>query len=321
MTHFVRQAAAAFCLVFAAVAAQAQDYPSRSVRVLVPYGAGTGIDVAARIVAEKLSRSLGQSFVVENRTGAAGTIAGAAVVSAPADGYTLLADASGFTTVPALMKNIPYDPRRDLVGVATIGSSPLVLVTSPGKGYKTVRELVAAGKARPGALTFASAGVGTTTHLSAEKFRVAAGFQALHVPYKSTTDALAEVMAGRIDYLVTTVPSALALVKDGRLVALATGVRRAKALPDVPTMAEAGFPGAGNDTWFALFASAKVPSDVVARLNAETAKAVADPEVRDKLSRAGAEPFVNTPEEFGALLRREFNDTEQLVKAIGAKID
>lgn len=320
MTSITRRAAA-LLIAITAVAAHAQDYPSRAVRVLVPYGPGTGIDLAARIVAEKLSKSLGQAFVVENRTGAAGTIAGAAVATAAPDGYTLLADASGFTTVPALRKNLPYDPRRDLVGVATMGNSPLVLVTSASKGYKTVRELVAAGKAKPGALSFASAGVGTSTHLAAEKFRVAAGFDALHVPYKSTTDALAEVMAGRIDYVVTTLGSALGPVKDGRLLALATGVSRAPALPDVPTLAEAGLQNAGAEVWFGLFAPAKVPKDIVARLNAEIAKALQDPEVKERLARAGAQPYVNTVDEFGSLLRREFNEYEQLVKTIGIKVE
>lgn len=321
MKRLTRQIAAALCFLLAVCAAQGQAYPSRSVKILVPYGPGTGIDLAARIVADQLSRSLGQPFVVENRAGGRGTIAGGAVLATAPDGYTLMADASGFAAVPAMMKSMPYDPRRDFVGVATIGSSPLVLVTSPAKGYKTVRELVAAAKAKPGSLTFASGPTGTSTHLAAEKFRVAAGFQALFVPYKSTTDAIADLVAGRIDYLVTTAPSAVPLVKDGRLVALATGVRRAQALPDVPTLAEAGFPNAGSDVWFALFASAKVPREIVARLNAETAKALADPEVRGKLARAGAEPFVSTAEELNAMLLRDFNEYEQLVKVIGAKIE
>jgi tripartite-type tricarboxylate transporter receptor subunit TctC len=291
------------------------------VRVVVPYGPGTGIDFAARLVADKLSKVLGQPFVVENRPGAAGTIAGAAVASAAPDGYTLLADASGFTAVPALTKKIPYDPRRDFVGVATMGTSPLVLVTSAATGHKSLRELVAAAKAKPGSLTFASAGVGTSTHLAAEKFRVAAGFEAVHIPYKSTTDALTDIMAGRVDYTVTTLPSARAPVKDGRLLALATGASRAPVLPDVPTMAEAGFADAGVDVWFGLFAPAKVPRDIITRLNAEVAKALSDPEVVEKLERAGAQPFVNTVDEFGSLLRREFNDYEQLVEKIGVKIE
>lgn len=317
----ITRRAAAFSIAFFAVAASAQSYPSSPVRVLVPYGAGTGIDLATRIVTDKLSKELGQPFVVENRTGAGGTIAAAFVAAAAPDGYTLLADASGFTTVPALRKNLSYDPRKDLVGVGTTGSSALVLVTSADKGYKTVRELVAAGKAKPGALTFASAGVGTSTHLAAEKFRIAAGFQALHIPFKSTTDALAEVIAGRIDYVVTTLPSALGQVKSGRLLALATGQRRTNALPDVPTLAEAGVPNAGAEVWFGLFAPAGVPREITARLNAAIAKAVADPEVKDRLVKAGAEPLVSTFDEFNSLLRREFVDYELLVKTIGLKIE
>jgi tripartite-type tricarboxylate transporter receptor subunit TctC len=308
-------------IAFTTIPAHGQDYPSKAVRVLVPYGPGTGIDVATRIIAEQLQKTLGQAFVVENKTGAAGTIAGAAVASAPPDGYTLLADASGFTTVPALRKNLPYDPRRDLVGVATTGTSPLVLVMSGTKGYKSVRELVAAAKAKPGSLTFASAGVGTSTHLAAEKFRLAAGFDATHVPYKSTTDAIVDVSSGRVDYMVTTLPSALPLVKDGRLVALAVGTQRAPALPDVPTMAEAGIANAGSDVWFGLFAPAKVPPDVVTRLNAATAKILADPAVKERLAQIGAQPYLTTPDAFASLLRREFADYEQLVKTIGVKVE
>jgi tripartite-type tricarboxylate transporter receptor subunit TctC len=187
------------------------------------------VDLAARILADSLSKTMGQAFVVENKAGAAGTIAGALVAAAPPDGYTLMMNATSQTTLPALMKNLPYDGKRDFVGVAMMASSPLVLVASRAKGHLTVKDLVAAAKAKPGSVSFASAGVGSTTHLTAEKFRMAAGFEALHVPYKSTTDALAEVMAGRIDYLVTTLPSALGPVKDGRLVALALGLRRSPA--------------------------------------------------------------------------------------------
>jgi tripartite-type tricarboxylate transporter receptor subunit TctC len=320
MRNLIRGLAAGLAL-FAASAVFAQDYPTRPVKILVPYGPGTGIDLVARIVAERLSKSLNQSFVVENRTGAGGTIASAAVATAAPDGYTLLMNASSQTSLPALYKNLSFDGRRDFVGVAVVGTSPLVLVTSKAKGFATVKDLVAAGKAKPDALTFASAGVGTTTHLSAEKFRLAAGFQALHVPYKSTTDALAEVMTGRIDYLVTTLPSALGPVKDGRLVALAMGAKRAAALPNVPTLAEAGVPGAESDTWFGMFAPAKTPREVVVRLHAEVEKAVATPEVQERLARIGAEPVSMSLQDMDAMLKREFAENEQLVKTIGIKLE
>lgn len=320
MTHTLRGCIAAI-LISLAGAAFAQEYPVRTVRFIVPYGPGTGVDLAARIVADRLAKSTGQPFVVENKTGAAGTIAGAAVATATPDGYTLLVDANGHTTVPALMKHLSYDPRRDFTAVAMIASSPLVLVSSSSRGYRTVKDLVSAAKAKPGSLSFASAGVGTSTHFAAEKFRLAAGFQALHVPYKSTTDALAEVMSGRVDYLVTTLPSALGPVKEGRLVALAIGRRRSGALPAVPTLAEAGVPNAESDAWFGAFAPAKTPREVVARLHAEIAKALADPDVRDRLERMGAEPTAISAKEFDALVEREFADNEQLVKAIGIKVE
>jgi tripartite-type tricarboxylate transporter receptor subunit TctC len=321
MHRFYWRAAAAMLIAGAAGAAAAQDFPARQVRILVPYGPGTGIDLAARVVAERLSRDSGQPFVVENRTGAGGTIAAAAVAAAAADGYTLLANASAQTSLPALYKNLPFDGRRDFVGVAILGTSPLVLVTSKAKGWTKVMDLVDAGKSKPGALSFASAGVGTTTHLSAEKFRMAAGFQALHVPYKSTTDALTEVMTGRIDFLITTVPSAIGPVKEGRLVALATGMRRAPALPDVPTLAEAGVRGAESDTWFGIFAPSKTPRDVVAKLHADIHKATAAPEVRERLVRMGTDPAAMGLDEIDAMLKREFVENEQLIKAVGVKLE
>ena len=299
----------------------AQEYPNRPVRILVPYGPGTGVDLVARVLAERLQKAFGQSFVVENKAGAAGTIAGAAAATAAPDGYTLLLNANSHTSVPVLMKNLSYDAPRDFASVAMVGESPLVLVSSKSRGFQSVKDLVAAAKAQPGKITFASAGVGTTTHLSAEKFRIAAGFQALHVPFRSTTDALAEVMTGRIDYLVTTLPSALGPVRDGRLAALAMGMRRSPLLPGTPTLAEVGLPQAESSAWFGLFAPAKTPKAVIARLHGEISKALASPEVKERLAHVGAEPYPMTVEEFDALVKREFAENEQLIKAIGAKLE
>jgi tripartite-type tricarboxylate transporter receptor subunit TctC len=301
--------------------ASAQSYPARTVKFVVPYGPGTGVDVAARIVAERLSKNLVQPFVVENRAGASGTIATAAVAVAPPDGYTLLVSVSSHTSVPALMKNLPFDAARDFTGVAVIAESPLVLVTSRARGFASVKDLIAAAKAKPGTVSFASAGVGTTTHIAAEKFRIAAGFEALHVPFKSTTDALGDVMSGRIDYLYTTLVSALGGVKDGRLVALALGARRTPLLPGTPTIVEAGVPDAEYSTWFGILAPAKTPRDIVTRLHAETGKVLAAQDVRERMAAAGAEHYALSLEEFEALLRREFLDNERLIKAAGIKLD
>jgi len=321
MKHQLKHIAAGLMVWAAATAAFAQDYPTRTVKIVVPYGPGTGIDLAARVLAERLTKSMGQPFVIENKSGAAGTIGTAAVASAVPDGYTLLMNASGHTTVPALMKNAPYDAKSDFVGVAVTAESAMVLVTSKARGYQSVKDLVAAGKAKPGSLTYASAGIGTATHFAAEKFRVAAGFQGLHVPYKSTTDALAEVMSGRIDFLVTTLPTALGPVKDGRLVALAIGTKRSPSLPDVPTMAEAGLPNAGSVTWFGMFAPARTPAAIVARLNAEVNKIGLTAENRDRLAALGADPTTMSLAEVDALLKREFADNEQIVKVTGIKIE
>lgn len=321
MRDTMPRVAIGFLFLLAASVGFAQQYPSKPVRFVVPYGPGTGVDVAARILAERLTKNVGQPFVTENRAGAAGTIATAAVASAPPDGYTVLVNVSSHTSVPALMKNLPYDAARDFAGVTTIAESPLVLVTSKARGYKDVKELIAAAKAKPGSITFASAGVGTATHIAAEKFRIAAGFDALHVPFKSTTDALTDIMTGRIDYLYTTLVSALGGIKDGRLVALALGSRRSPMLPNVPTIVEAGVPNADYSTWFALFVPARTPREIVVRLHGETVKALATPDMKERFENVGAEPYTMSVEEFEALLRREFVENDRLIKAAGIKMD
>lgn len=308
-------------LSMVATSVVAQQYPSKPVKVYVPYGPGTGVDVAARLVSEALAKNLSQPFVIENRPGAAGTIATALVAAAAPDGYSVLVNASSHTSVPALMRNLPYDAARDFAGVTTLAESPLVLVTSKSRGFQTVKQLIAAAKSKPGSITFASAGVGTATHIAAEKFRLAAGFEALHVPFKSTTDALVDVMTGRIDYLYTALVSALGGIRDGRLVALAVGARRSSVLPDVPTIVEAGVPNADYSLWFGMFVGAKTPRDIVNRLNRETVKVLATPELKDRLAKIGAEPFTMTPEEFDTMIRREIVENERLVKAAGIKTE
>ena len=302
-----------------ATCALAEDYPARPVRVVVPYGPGTGVDVVARLVSETLANKLGQSFVIDNRPGAAGTIGVATVAAAPATGYSILVNASSHTSVPAIMRNLPYDAARDFAGVTLLGESPLVLVIARSRGVRSVSELIAAAKAKPGSISFGSAGVGTATYVSAEKFRRAAGFEAVHVPYKSTTDALVDVMAGRIDYTYTALVSALPGIQDGRLVALALGSRRSPVLPNVPTIVEAGVPNADYSLWFGMFVPAKTPRDIVHRLNRETVQALATAELKEKLAKIGVEPITLTPEQYDALIRRELIENERLMKAAGIK--
>lgn len=311
----------AILLSIVATGVVAQQYPSKAVKVYVPYGPGTGVDVAARLISEALARNLSQPFVIENRPGAAGTLATGLVAAAAPDGYSVLVNASSHTSVPALMRNLPYDAARDFAGVTTLAESPLVLVTAKARGLQTVKQLIAAAKAKPGSITFASAGVGTATHIAAEKFRLAAGFEALHIPFKSTTDALADVTTGRIDYLYTALVSALGGIRDGRLIALAMGSRRSSLLPDVPTIVEAGVPNGDYSLWFGMFVGAKTPRDIVNRLNGETVKLLATPELKDRFAKIGAEPFTMTPEEFDAMIRREMVENERLIKAAGIKTE
>ena len=321
MAGYLSAISTGMTLCAVATLALAQAYPARPVKVVVPFGPGTGVDVAARLVSESLAKSFGQSFVVENRPGAAGTIAVAYVAAAPADGYTVLVNASSHTSVSALMKNLPYDAARDFAGVTTLAESPLVLVIARSRGIQSVNELIAAAKAKPGSITFGSAGVGTVTHISAEKFRLAAGFDARHIPFKSTTDALVDVTAGRVDYTYTALVSALPGIRDGRLVALALGSRRSPVLPNVPTIVEAGVPNAEYSLWFGMLVPAKTPRDIVNRLNHETVKALHSADLKERLAKVGIEPYTMTADEYDALIRREIVDNERLVKAAGIKTD
>ena len=308
-----------FALFLVAAGAHAQSYPSRPVRVIIPYGPGTGVDVVARMVAEAISKSVGQPFVAEQRVGAAGTIAAGTVAKAPADGYTLLVDSSAHTSVPALMQNLPFDTARDFAGVTTLIENPLVLVTAQSRGYKTVADLVAAAKAKPGSINYASGGLGTSTHISAEKLRMGAGFEAVHIPFKSTTEALTEIMGGRMDFTYTALTSALSGIRDGRLVALAMSSRRSPVLPNVPTITEAGVANATYSSWVGMMVAAKTPREIINRLYQETLKAMATPDVQERLAKIGAEPVTMPPDDFEALRRRELVENVQLMKTIGIK--
>jgi tripartite-type tricarboxylate transporter receptor subunit TctC len=302
-----------------ACSAMGQAYPSRPVKVLIPYGPGSGIDVVVRQLNDALSKSFGQPFVSENRPGAAGTIAAAYVASQPADGYTVLSDSSSHTIVPSLMASIPFDTARDFSGVTTLIENPLVLVTARSRGIASAAELIAAAKAKPGSITYASAGIGSSTHISAEKFRIGAGFEGLHIPFKSSTDGLTEVMAGRIDFTYTALASALSGIRDGKLVPLAMVSRRVGVMPEIPAVGEI-VPNAGYSTWLGIMVSSKTSRDIVNRLNHEIVKVMTTPEMKERLARLGTEPWVMSPEEFDALRRRELVENDRLVKAAGIKV-
>lgn len=302
----------------AALCAAAQQYPTRQVTLVVPFSPGSGVDVPARIAAEQLGRALGQTFVVENRTGAAGTIASAHVAAAPADGYTLLANSAAHALYPSLYKSLRFDPAKDLVPVVPIAEVPLVLVASPASGWRTVKDMVAYAKANPGKLNYGSAGKATTSHVSFERLRAAAQITGVHIPFKGTPEAIAEVMAGRVDVAYTTISAASAGIQANRLVPLAMGGRkRSSALPNVPTSVEAGFPDSDYTVWVGLLAPANTPSAIIERLNQETGKALATPEARERIARAGLEPMSMSAAQFQAAVRGEFASNEAVVKAAG----
>jgi tripartite-type tricarboxylate transporter receptor subunit TctC len=310
----------ALCALNAAT--QAQGWPAKPIRIIVPFTPGSGTDIIARTVSEKLSPQLGQPIVIENRPGAGGTIGGAIVAKSEPDGYTLFVHSSSYTVTPSTYKDLPYDTLRDLTGVVPLGLLPNVLVMAPSKGIRSVKELVAAAKAKPGALNSASVGVGSATHLNAERFRLGAGIDTVNIPFKGSPEALTEIVTGRVDFYFCPVNAVLPLLKDGKLVALAVGSsKRSLALPQLPTTLEAGVPNSDYNFWVGMFAPAKTPKETINRLYQETAKALHSEQVREKMSRLGAEPMDYTPDQFNAYIRDEIASNAALVKAAGIKIE
>jgi len=302
--------------------AWAQAWPAKTVRIIVPFTAGSGTDIIARTVTERLSPQVGQPIVIENRPGAGGTIGAALVVKSDPDGHTLFVHSSSYTVTPSTYKDLPYDTLRDLTGVIPLGLLPNVLVMAPSKGIRSVKELVAAAKARPGALNSASVSIGSATHLNAERFRLGAGIDTVNIPFKGSPEALTEIMTGRVDFYFCPVNAVLPLLKDGKLVALAVGSsKRSLALPDLPTTIEAGVPNSDYNFWVGMFAPAKTPRETVGRIYQETVRALRSPEVREKMARLGAEPMDYAPEAFNAYLREEITANAALVKAAGIKLE
>ena len=296
--------------------AQTADYPNKVIKIIVPFTAGSATDIMARIVGERMTASMGQPVVVENRPGAGGTLGAAQVAKSEPDGYTLLVVSTGHVVNPALYGNLPYDTVADFAGVTPLASLPNMLVVATSSPYKSVGELIAAAKAKPGQLNFASAGVGSATHVNAEKFRAATGTQITHIPFKGTPETIVEVSAGRVDFMFTPVLSSIPSIRDNRMRALAVSTaKRSSALPEVPTVAEAGLPGFVFDFWIGLLAPAKTPRPIVNKLNAEVRKALAQPDVLERLGKLGAEPMPMTPERFDAYIKEEFNTLGTIMKA------
>jgi len=311
--------AAAAALAFAATTAQADTWPEKPVHIIVAFTPGSATDVIGRAMSNELSAKLGQPVIVENKPGAGGTIAAGQVAKATPDGYTLLLNSSGHTVGPFIYK-LSYDTAKDLMGVSLLARQPNILVVSPDKGWKTVGDLVKEAKAHPGKMSFGSAGVGSATHINGEKFKVAADIDVLHVPYKGTPEALNDVMGGRVEYFFSPVVSALSLIHEKRVIALANGSpKRSSVLPDVPTTEEAGYKGSGYDYWAGLLAPAGTPPAVVDKLNKAVIEVLVIPEVKERLAKIGADPSPTSPKEFDELVVRELKENGELVKAAGIK--
>ena len=293
----------------------APDWPIRPVLTISPFTAGSANDVVARLVLDQVGQQVGQALVVENRSGGGGIVGVASVVRAEPDGYTLLLSSASMSSAVILHSALPYDALRDLVPIAMMGVQPSVLVAAPGKGFKTVAELVGAAKAKPGQLNFASAGIGSASHIAGERFRLAAGLQVQHIPYRGPVEALTDLMTGRIDFYFLPIAAALPLIKQGKVVALAVSTpARTQSLPYVPTIAEAGYPDAEYLFWGGISAPVKTPRPIVEKLNHEVNKALAVPAVEEKLQNLGVQPKPMTPDQFAKFFADDVATTVKLGK-------
>jgi tripartite-type tricarboxylate transporter receptor subunit TctC len=319
--RFLTLAAAALAAPALSRRAFADAWPKdRVIRAVVPFTAGSTIDILGRIVLDPVSQQLGQTIIVENRGGAGGTLGSAAVAKADPDGYTLLINAAAHSGAPAAYPKLSYDAANDFAAVACFGSVPNVLLIAPSKGIKTVQELVE--KAKAGTMTFSSAGVGSATHWAAERFRVSAGFQATHVPFRGGPEALTEVMTGRVDFIFIGISAGLPFIKDNRMLPLAvSSAKRSPALPNVPTTLEAGYKDSDFNYWNGMLVPVKTPKPIVDRLHAEVTKALALPAVQQKLEVQGVEPAPLSPAEMDAMIRREIALNLKIAQAAGLKFN
>jgi tripartite-type tricarboxylate transporter receptor subunit TctC len=300
--------------------AGAQAWPGKPVKILVPFTAGSATDILARTVGQKLSETWAQPVYIENRAGAGGTIGSAVVAKSPPDGYTLMVHSAAQAVNAYIYPTLPYDTLKDFVQVVPLGGQPNVLVVSPSSGYKSAADLIAAAKQKAGSLNFASAGIGSGTHINAEKFNLQAGINAVHIPYKGTPEALTDTMTGRTTYFFSPISAALPHVREGKLVALGvTSAKRSSLLPNVPTIAESGLQGFEYNLWVGVFAPAGVPADVVDKINRDVNRVLREPDVRERMTALGAEAMQMTPAEFDRFMRAEMDDAAKVVKAAGIK--
>jgi tripartite-type tricarboxylate transporter receptor subunit TctC len=302
--------------------ASAQAWPTKPIKVIVPLTAGSATDVMARIVFDQVSQQVGQPIVIENRPGAGNSIGMNAVAKAEPDGYTILANSSTHTVSPAVRATMPLNTTEDLSAIIPLGNMPVVIVFSPKKGYKKLSDFVSWAKANPGKANYSSAGAGNSSHLNGELFRLAAGFEAVHLPFKGAPEAMTEVIAGRSDYYFSPLVNALPLMNDGQLQALAvSNSTRASALPDIPTTVQAGYPNSEYNFWAGIFLPSKTPAPIKEKLYQEIAKALQTPAVRDKLKNLGADPMPLTPAQFDAQVRREIETNSKIAKAANIRVN
>src|ERR1700727_846512 len=301
-------------------AAHADNWPSRLIKATIPFGAGSAADVVPRLVFDRLSAEIGQPIVIENRPGAGGTLGTAMVVKADPDGYSILAQSSALAIAPAIYPKLTFDVSKDLASALMIGSGANVMIVSPARPWKTVQDFIAAAKAKPGSMSFGSVGVGSAVHISAEKFRLAAGIEATHVPYRGGAEVIADILGGRIDFYFCPLATALPLIKEdrGRALVISTP-KRVTDLPDVPTPAEAGLKNAESMFWLGVFVPAKTPRDIIEKFHDAGIKLLAEPSMQESLMKLGVEPFPMTPAEMDAFVAREIEENLVLIKAAGIK--
>jgi len=318
-----RKFLAVAALAMAASGVQAQAYPSKPIRLLIPFPPGGGTDILSRLVATKLGESEKWTIVSENRAGAGGTIGIAAAVRGTPNGYEMvMGQKDNLVVAPWLYKSVTYDPTRDLVAVAPVGFTPIVIVTQAGSRFKSLADVVAAAKAAPGSITYGSPGSGTTIHLAGEILKDAAKIDIRHIPYKGSNAAMMDVLSGNVDLLVSSVPSAMAQIQSGKLRALAvTSARRSTSLPDVPTVAELGYQGFDVSTWYGLFMPAGTPKDVVAAMNGAVNRLLAMPATREAIHAQGAEALSMSPDEFAGLLKADYLKWKDIVRAANVTVE
>ena len=306
--------------LFAASAAGADNWPSHLIKATIPFGAGSATDVVPRLVFDRLAAELGQPIVIENRVGAGGTLGAGQVAKSDPDGYSILAHSSALTIAPAIFPNLTFDATKDLSSVLMIGSSANVMIVPKERPWKTIQEFIADARAKPGSISFGSVGIGSAVHISAEKFRLAAGIEATHVPYRGGSEVIADILGGRIDFYFCPLATALPLIREGRVRALLVSTpKRVADLPDVPTPAEAGLNNADSAIWFGVFMPSKTPREVVEKFHAAGQKVLTEPAMQESLKRLGLERSPMTVAEMDDLVRRETVINLEVIKAAGVR--